>query len=72
MHREGNLISMFFQKKIDRAMRWLKEKNENSSGENIGDQKLEKKDILALIISALLVFGPIFVILIAIILLVYY
>ncbi len=59
---------MFFQSKLDRAMEWLKNKNkkpdsQESNSENIEDIKLEKDDILALIISALLVFGPIFIIL---------
>ena len=62
---------MIFQSKIDRAMKWLKNKNENiDSDENIEDIKLDKTDILALIISALLVFGPILIILILIIFLV--
>ena len=62
---------MIFQSKIDRAMKWLKNKNENiDSDENIEDIKLDKTDILALIISALLVFGPILIILILIIVLV--
>ena len=62
---------MIFQSKIDRAMKWLKNKNENiDSDENIEDIKLDKTDILALIISALLVFGPILIILIFIIFLV--
>ena len=59
---------MFFQSKLDRAMEWLKNKNkkpdsQESNSENIEDIRLEKDDILALIISALLVFGPIFIIL---------
>lgn len=59
---------MFFQSKLDRAMEWLKNKNkkpdsQESNSENIEDIMLEKDDILALIISALLVFGPIFIIL---------
>lgn len=49
-------------------MEWLKNKNkksdsQESNSENIEDIRLEKDDILALIISALLVFGPIFIIL---------
>lgn len=49
---------MLLQKKIERAMNWLRNKsnNEEDLEENI---ELEKNDLLALIISALLVFGPI-------------
>lgn len=60
---------MFFQSKIDRAFKWLNEKNNkdtNSEDENFKDKedmKLEKKDILAIIISAILVFSPIFIVL---------
>ena len=69
---------MMFQKKIDRAMEWLKEKNKKSDfDESIGElseedqnYKLDKTDILALIISALLVFGPILIVLIIILFLV--
>ena len=67
-----------FQKKVDRAMNWLKEKNKKSdldeSIEELSredqDYKFDKADILALIISALLVFGPIFIILMLIVYLV--
>lgn len=62
---------MMFQKKIDRAMNWLKEKNKKSDfdetirelSEEDQDYKFNKIDILAAIISALLVFGPIFIVL---------
>lgn len=60
---------MFFQSKIDRAFKWLNEKNNkdiNTEDENFEDKedmKLEKKDILAIIISAILVFSPIFIVL---------
>jgi uncharacterized membrane protein len=60
---------VFFQSKIDRAFKWLNEKNNkdiNSEDENFEDKedmKLEKKDILAIIISAILVFSPIFIVL---------
>jgi hypothetical protein len=60
---------VFFQSKIDRAFKWLNEKNNkdtNSEDENFKDKedmKLEKKDILAIIISAILVFSPIFIVL---------
>lgn len=74
---------MIFQKKIDRAMNWLKEKNksENSLEVNNYDPKaewraeesnkieLEKNDVLAIILSALIVFGPILLILIIILIL---
>lgn len=62
---------MIFQTKINRAMKWLKNKNKTSEyDEIVEDIELEKVDILALILSALLVFGPIFIILILIIILV--
>lgn len=59
---------MFFQSKLNRAMEWLKNKNKSSSSDEIHDEneedlKLEKTDILALIISAVLVFSPIIIIL---------
>lgn len=52
-------------------MEWLKNKNKRSDSgeindESIEDVKFEKTDILALIISALLVFGPIILILLII------
>lgn len=66
---------MFFQKKIDATMDWLKNKNgqEDVEAEELdsyidreeeNDIKLERKDILALYISALLVFSPVLIILI--------
>jgi hypothetical protein len=77
---------MLLQRKIDRAMDWLKDKNNKSQpyiedsvedhsdlenfdpkaewlryeNENI---QLEKNDFFAIVISALLVFSPIFIIL---------
>lgn len=64
---------MFYKKKLDRAMKWLKEKNklqnrDNSTEEleNYNNVEFEKKDVLAIIISALLVFGPLFLIAIGI------
>lgn len=62
---------MMFQRKIDRAMNWLKEKNKKSDfdesinrlSEEDHNYKFDKTDILAAIISALLVFGPIFIVL---------
>lgn len=64
---------MFFQSKIDRAMKWLKDKNKtpDDGEENIEDIELEKTDILAIIISALLVFTPIFIVLFIILILVF-
>ncbi len=56
---------MMLQKKLERAMDWLK--NKSSDKEQIEDNlNLEKKDILAIIISALLVFGPIILVLLLI------
>lgn len=56
---------MMLQKKLERAMDWLKSKS--SSQEQIEDNlNLEKEDVLAIIISALLVFGPILLILLLI------
>lgn len=53
---------MIFQKKVDRAMEWLK--NKNKKDENQEDElKLEKNDLFAIIISALLVFVPLFIVL---------
>ena len=60
---------MIFQSKLDRAMEWIKNKNKkpDSSNENHDeneqDIKLDKTDILAIIISAFLVFSPIIIIL---------
>lgn len=62
------------QKRIDRAMDWLKKQNksevDDSNEELEKDEEyveLEKNDILALFISSLLVFGPIVLVLIGII-----
>lgn len=59
---------MFFQKKLDRSydtMRYLSGE-EKETEEELKDfrerEKLEFKDILAMVISALLVFGPLFLI----------
>ena len=59
---------MFFQKKLDRSydtMRYLSGE-EKETEEELKDfrerEKLEFKDILAMIISAVLVFGPLFLI----------
>lgn len=49
---------MLLQKKLERAMDWLK--NKSNSEEDLEESiELEKNDLPALIISALLVFGPI-------------
>ena len=63
---------MFFQKKLDRSydtMRYLSGE-EKETEEELKDfrerEKLEFKDILAMIISALLVFGPLFLIIVII------
>ena len=59
---------MFFQKKLDRSydtMRYLSGE-EKETEEELKDfrerEKLEFKDILAMVISALLVFGPLFLV----------
>ena len=59
---------MFFQKKLDRSydtMRYLSGE-EKETEEELKDfrerEKLEFKDILAMVISALIVFGPLFLI----------
>lgn len=71
---------MLYQRKVDRAMEWLKNKNKTQNNKysdkekweyESGDMKLGKKDIVAIIISALLVFGPIILALIGIIILVF-
>lgn len=60
---------MFFNKKrIDQAMNISRKKNKlqkfYSDSEDDNDIELEKSDILAVVISALLVFGPILLIMI--------
>lgn len=82
-----------FQKKIDRAFSWLKEKNRPQNSPEVNNDNpselerydpkaewkahenenmdLEKNDVLAIIISALLVFGPILLILLLALWLVY-
>lgn len=79
---------MLFQKKIDRAMNWLKEKNQEKdqkteqAGDTSGDGSdgihpeedkkamLEKHDLLAMFLAALLVFAPLLIIIAIIIILV--
>ena len=59
---------MFFGKKLDRSydtMRYLsgeEKENEEELKDFKEKEKLEFKDILAMVISALLVFGPLFLI----------
>lgn len=50
---------MIFQKKIDRAMEWLKDRNKDKNIDQDEELNLEKNDLLAIIISALIVFLPI-------------
>lgn len=68
---------MIFQSKVDRAMKWLKKKNQPKREDNLNgledemslgqeQEKIEKRDILAILISALLVFGPIILVLLII------
>ena len=82
---------MLFQGKIDRAQKWLEEKNKKSKVHDIEDPdlpidtraewlaeqkdeeiKLEKGDLLAIVLSAILVFGPIFLIMVIIGFIVYF
>ena len=55
---------MIFQKKIDRAMEWLKNRNKEKDIKIGQDDELnlEKNDLLAIIISAFIVFLPILLI----------
>jgi hypothetical protein len=53
---------MMLQKRVERVMEWLKVKNKSKGVEE--DIELEKKDILAIIISAFIVFLPIILLLI--------
>ena len=53
---------MMLQKRVERVMEWLKVKNKYKEVEE--DIELEKKDILAIIISAFIVFLPIILLLI--------
>lgn len=53
---------MFFNnRKTDRALDWLKRKN--SSGDQFDPERIGGKDILAMILSALMIFGPLILIL---------
>ncbi len=65
---------MMFQNKIDRAMDWLKKKDKNNEIEEKYQYQedyieLEKGDRLAIFLSAVIVFGPIFLVLMGILLL---
>ena len=60
---------MFFQKKLDRSydtLRFLGDRKGEEIEEDLREfkegEKLEFKDILAMILSALIVFGPLFLI----------
>lgn len=67
---------MLFQKRIDRAFKFLKEKNNVEESDNKDkpdyieeyNPPMEIKDYIALVISAFLVFSPIFIVLILILL----
>jgi len=71
---------MMFQKNIDRSMKWLKEKGkalDNAAGDlnernmEQNGSELETKDIIAIILSALMVFGPLILVLFLIAILMY-
>jgi hypothetical protein len=53
---------MMFQKRVERAMKYLEDKRKAQQYEE--DIELEKKDILAIIISALIVFLPLILLLV--------
>ncbi len=68
---------MIFQKKIDRAMDWLHDKKQTSKyGSNVDAEEeqieLEKGDLLPIILSAIIVFGPVLLVFIAILLFVFW
>ena len=70
---------MFFQKKLDKSMDILKEKKEKADKKYNGmyddvhiEDLMEKNDKKALYISAFITFAPIFIVLIAIMALVYF
>jgi len=71
---------MMFQKNIDGSMKWLKEKGkalDNAAGDlnernmEQNGSELETKDIIAIILSALMVFGPLILVLFLIAILMY-
>lgn len=61
-------MKLFYQKKIDRAFDWIKEKNptHDKNDNNDHDNKIiyNWQDYFAAIFTAFLVFSPIFIILI--------
>ncbi len=66
---------MFFQNKVDRAFKWLEDKNKAMDGDRKDSNEdieieeglsFEKRDYLAMFISSMLVFAPIFIILLVI------
>lgn len=73
---------MLFQRKVDRALNLLKERSSKRNVKNAGNEdiseeaydkkrlELEKNDLAAMIIAALLVFAPILIILAIILLIV--
>ncbi len=61
-----------FYGKFHRAMEWLKRQNEKRKQDFEEDLKLDKMDMVALLISALLVFGPIILLLIVIAVIVFF
>lgn len=57
---------MIFQRKVDATMDWLKEKNDSELDIEEEPIELEKNDMLALFLSAFLVFSPFLLVLIGI------
>ncbi len=58
---------MFLQRKVDRAMDWLKEKNKPTTELKEWEEvEFEKADKIAIVISGILVMAPVFIILILI------
>lgn len=71
---------MLLQKRVDRAFKWLKDKNkpteeaskeiQDGEGENLDhleeDIELEDKDFLAMLISSMVVFAPVVIMLLLI------
>jgi hypothetical protein len=50
---------MLFQKRVDRAMRYQKERNEAAEQTEEDKDAVSKKDLLAMILSAMLVILPV-------------
>jgi len=62
-----------FHGKFNRAMEWLRQQNKDKNQDgNQEELKLDRADITALLLAALLVFGPIVLFLIAIAILVWF